>query len=495
MRSTGPDSDEREHRAAADPGSLKCRPEPADDIIVRPAAPPVDGRHWLTSKPLTWNDLSGQVVIVVFWSHGCQASLLRVRQIESLVATTDFGLTALAVHTPRFAYEEELASLRSVVTQHRIGLPVVHDPDYVTWNRYQPEGWPATVVVDATGRVLGMQSGSDDVDLLAQCVALGLESITGVSRSGQSRRVAPLPLPGAIVAFPTAVDARPSGELVVADAGHDRLLLFELSPDRRRAEAVAEINGIAQPNSVAADGSDGIYVSEQARGAVSYLDLAARTRQRLTADLAAPTSLVIDSDGSLVMADGGGEQLYRLIYNGPDDLTLGLIAGTGRTGCHDGDAAEAELAQPTGLTRTGAGLVFCDAASSNLRLLTDTGRVATITGNGFFQWGLVDGPAHKAMLQRPSDTASMADGSVVVVDTGNNRLRRLANRRIRTMGLQGLNRPMAACALPDGGLVVADTGNHRLVVVEPALQRAWPLELVGVPDPLEVVAATSAPTP
>ena len=464
-------------------------------MIVRPAAPPVDGRNWLTSAPLTWEELSGQVVIVVFWSHGCEASLLRVRQIESLVANTDFGLTAIAVHTPRFTYEEELEPLRSVVTQYRIGLPVVHDPDYVTWNRYQPEGWPATVVVGADGRVLGMQSGSGDVDLLAQSVALGLESITGVSRSGRSRRVNPLPMPGTELAFPTAVAVRPGGELVVADAGHDRLLLFELDGARRRAEAVAEINGIALPNAVVADDGDGIYVSEQARGSVSYLDLAARTRQRLTSDLIAPTSLVMDADGSVVLADGGGEQLYRLIRNGPEDLALGLIAGTGRTGCEDGDAAEAELAQPTGLARSEAGLVFCDAASSNLRLLTDNGRVATVTGNGFFQWGLVDGPAHKAMLQRPSDLAVLDDGSIVVVDTGNNRLRRLANRRIRTLGLNGLNRPMAVAALPGGGVVVADTGNHRLVVVEPDLQRAWPLELVGVPDPLDVLANPPSPSP
>ena len=92
---------------------------------------------------------------------------------------------------------------------------------------------------------------------------------------------------------------------------------------------------------------------------------------------------------------------------------MGLIAGSGVTGSHDGSAADAHLAQPTGLARTEVGLVFCDAAASNIRLLTDSGKVATITGNGFFDWGLVDGPAHKAKLQRPSDLTVLDDGSTV----------------------------------------------------------------------------------
>jgi glucose/arabinose dehydrogenase len=118
--------------------------------------------------------------------------------------------------------------------------------------------------------------------------------------------------------------------------------------------------------------------------------------------------------------------------------------------------------------------------------------VTTITGNGFFEWGLVDGPAHKAMLQRPSDLAVLDDGSIIVVDTGNDRLRRLANRRIRTLGLAGLSRPAGVCTLPGGRLLVADTGNNRLVVVDTDLQTAWPLALQGVLPPRDL-AELAAP--
>ena len=109
--------------------------------------------------------------------------------------------------------------------------------------------------------------------------------------------------------------------------------------------------------------------------------------------------------------------------------------------------------------------------------------MATITGSGLFTWGLTDGPAHKARLQRPSDLAVLADGSIAVADTGNHRIRRLANRRLRTLGPVGFDRPSGICALPTGQLVVADTGNHRLVVVDADFQTSWTLELEGVLPP------------
>jgi len=438
---------------------------------------------------------------VVFWSFGCEASLLRVHQVQSLVDATGDDVVAIAVHTPRFPYEEPLAAIRSAVTQHQIKIPVVHDTKYLTWNRYNPEGWPATIVVDPRGRVLGTQAGAGDIGVIMNSVTLGLETtaaIHGQRKAMHSAPVsAPLPLPAGDLAFPTSVSVRADGALVIADSGHDRLLIVEPNSAMTGAVAIAEIDGFDQPNSVVCDDADGIFVSERAAGSVSYLDLSNKRRQLLTDDLLAPTGLMIDRDGSLVVSDSGADKLYRIIDGGNDSVVMGLIAGSGHTGSRDGGAGQAELGQPTGLARTEVGIVFCDSASSNIRLLTDSGKVATITGNGFFEWGLVDGPAHKAMLQRPSDLAVLDDGSIIIVDTGNNRLRRLTNRRIRTLGLAGLNRPSGICPLASGHLIIADTGNNRLVVTDPDMQTAWPLDLHGVLPPPGIEtsgAGVSSPT-
>ena len=193
-----------------------------------------------------------------------------------------------------------------------------------------------------------------------------------------------------------------TGELVVADYGNDRLIAFQLSNDLRRAIAITELGGFDRPyGGLRRPRGRGLRDRTGGRRhqppGPSGQD-AANPRRRFSSP---PTELCLDNDDSIVIADSGAEQLYRLIDEGPHAVAMGLIAGCGATGSRDGSAADAELAQPAGVARTEVGLVFCDAASSNIRLLTDSGKVATITGNGFFDWGLVDGPAHKAMLQRP----------------------------------------------------------------------------------------------
>ncbi len=464
-----------------------------------PVAPPVDGQEWLTSPPLPWENLRGRVVIVVFWSFGCEASLLRMRQMQDLESGAGPGVVLVGVHTPRFPFEESVEEVRAAMAQHGIDAYCVHDPAYTTWNRYNPGGWPATVVIDGKGKALGAMDGTDGLDTVMQSVGLGLQQAHNMFEIGHEPPalppITPMAIPALDLAFPESVTVRASGELVVADSAHNRLLLFELDERVQTATATAEIDGFDHPSAVVADDGGGIYVAEQRSGAISFLDLVARHRRLLADDFVRPTGLAIDIDGSLVVADGGRDKLYRMIKHNTEAVTTGLIAGSGNSGSADGDAAVADLAQPAGIARTEAGLVFCDTASSNVRLLTDRGRVATITGNGFFEWGLVDGPAHKAMLQRPTALTVLDDGSIVIVDTGNSRLRRLAKRRIRTLGLAGLNRPAGICRLDSGHVLVADTGNHRIVVVDPDLHNAWPLELSGVLPPRtpeELAAAQGA---
>ncbi len=461
---------------------------------MSPFAPPVDGQAWLNCDPIDWESLRGRAVLVVFWSFACEASLLRLRQVEQIVADAGPDVVGIAVHTPRFPFEEERDAVTSAVAEHQLSLPVVHDPEFLTWNLYNPAGWPATVVVDAEGRALGTQAGTDSPEVLADSLALARAEATSSGPADVLDDIvgAPQTLPSEGLAFPRSVTTRANGEVVVADSANGRVLIFEAGADPRRMTAIAEIDGFDYPTGLAADGEDGIYLCEPALGRVSLLDLKTRSRRLLADNLVSPTSVAIDIDDSIVVADTGAEKLYRLVLSGSHAVTMGLIAGSGRTGTDEGNAGDAALAQPMGLARTEVGIVFCDAASSNVRMLTDAGKVATITGNGLYDWGLVDGPAHEALLQRPSGLAVLDDGSLIIVDTGNNRLRRLARRRIRTLGLAGLDRPGGLCVLPSGQLVVADTGNHRLVLVDSDLQQAWPISLSGVLPPRRADAMSDA---
>ena len=100
-----------------------------------PVAPPVEGREWLVPDSLSPTDLDGRVVVIAFWSFGCEASLRSLERLQAMSAGWRDRVTVLAVHTPRFPYEDDDAKLRQAIVRHRIDLPVVSDPEYLTWNR------------------------------------------------------------------------------------------------------------------------------------------------------------------------------------------------------------------------------------------------------------------------------------------------------------------------------------------------------------------------
>lgn len=464
-----------------------------------PIAPPVEGQDWLSTPPVDWKDLRGQVVVVLFWSSGCEASLLAVRRLTEMADHWPEAVTVLAVHTPRFPYEDDVNVLKAAIERHRIVLPVIHDPHYVTWNRYNPGAWPAVAVVDAKGRVVGINAGTAETELIDEVVATELSKLGRDRRTKPSANKAQVKVhnlddssgadttdrsepsndpaqPDSTLLFPSGVATTPSGMVVIADSGNDRLLIGELDSDMRTLRPEIELTDVDHPTAVTCGSDSVIYLVEQGTGSVLQIDLDHGTLDVLSDDeLAAPTAVLVDGDRSVVVADAGHDQLLRIAGGSDGDLIIGAIAGTGASGTSDGRAPRAELAQPVAMARTASGIAFCDAASSNVRLLTNEGRVLTITGNDFFDWGLVDGPAHRARLQRPGGLCATDDGTLLIADTGNNRIRALENRRVRTLGISGLNQPSAMATTASGHILIADTGNHRLVVADPAMRTAWPL--------------------
>lgn len=481
--------------------------------LVTPVAPPVEGRRWLAPEPFSPRSVEGRPVIVTFWSFGCEASIRAVELLGGLAGSWADQVAVLAVHTPRFPYEDDERRLRQAIARHRIRVPVVHDPDYLTWNRYNPTGWPATAVVDRRGRVVGMAGGIEGFETVTEVVATELsrpsgrrdrdrrDADRGRGRAGSGTRhrstlAASMPDPaehvltkpitwiddieslrdGTTLWFPSALNIGPSGQLAVADSGNDRLLIGSLDADLRTFRPEVEITDVDDPTALVFGSDSLLYAIERGTDSVLQIDLSAGTVDVVADDeLVIPTALIVDDDGSLVVADAGLDQLLRIVGGSSNDILIGPIAGRGVTGCRDGAAEVAELAQPVALARTEAGIAFCDAASSNVRLLTDQGVVRTVTGNEFFDFGLVDGPAHRARLQRPGGLARLADGALAVADTGNDRVRVLRDRRITTLGLAGLDQPAGLVGLASGHLLVADTGNHRLVVADPEGRSGWPL--------------------
>jgi NHL repeat len=179
-------------------------------------------------------------------------------------------------------------------------------------------------------------------------------------------------------------------------------------------------------------------------------------------------------DGSLLVADAGNHRIRRIAADG----TISTVAGTSPGLAGDGGpAVAAQLNDPRGVTATAdGGYLIADAGNHRLRKVDAAGVITTVGGTGA-GFGGDGGFATDAQLARPSDVAEISNGGIILVDTANNRLRRITPLgAIFTIagGAAGLggdggrasaglfNTPNALQFAPGGGVLVGDTANHRI---------------------------------
>ena len=112
------------------------------------------------------------------------------------------------------------------------------------------------------------------------------------------------------------------------------------------------------------------------------------------------------------------------------------------------------------------------------------GDIFTLAGTGASAFGGDGGPATSAGLRQPTAVAWLADGSALVADYGNHRIRRISpSGRITTVAGTGtagysgdggaatdarLSWPLDVEPMADGGFLIADLGNKRVRRVSPA---------------------------
>ena len=139
-----------------------------------------------------------------------------------------------------------------------------------------------------------------------------------------------------------------------------------------------------------------------------------------------PYGMVIGPDGALYFCDLDNQRIRRLDLN-----TKGLttIAGSGDRGYRGdgGPASEASLNMPHELVfdRSGA-LYFAERDNHVIRKVDrKTGIISTAAGTGAPGFSGDGGPAAKAQLRQPHSIIRDKDGSLLICDIGNRRIRRL----------------------------------------------------------------------
>lgn len=458
-------------------------------------APELDGAlTWLNvAEPLTMKGLRGSVVILDFWTYCC-VNCMHVLPVLRAVEERFRGepVVVIGVHSGKFTAEQDPARIREAVGRYEVEHPVVVDDDMSLWSRYAIRSWPTLVVVRPDGTLAAVAPGETDFATLSTFIQHELDAAR--DKGHLTEAAPPVVPPRALhepLCYPGKIEVLSDGRLVVSDSGHHRLLV--LSADGEVLHTVGSgLRGLADgplaeaafddPQGVAEHGGL-LYVADTRNHALRCVDLArglvstvagtgelgtgapvGRVPAREVA-LRSPWDVLADGD-TLYVAMAGNHQLCRFF---PADGSLDVYAGTGVEALLDGPVARSAWAQPSGLARAGRTLYVADSETSAVRAVDlDSGVARTLIGEGLFDFGDEDGTTDGARLQHPLDVAALPDGSLLIADTYNGKLKRVASdrpgARVTTV-LSELAEPGGIAVAADGAWLVADTNAHRVLRV------------------------------
>jgi thiol-disulfide isomerase/thioredoxin len=506
---------------------------------VRVRAPELVGRAWLNTggRDLTLRELRGKIVLLDFWTFCCVNCLHVLDELRPLEKKFADVLVTIGVHSPKFVHEADAAALAGAVERYGVHHPVLDDPDLTTWKQYAVRAWPTLVVVDPEGYVVAQLSGEGHAHSLDTLVGelITTHEAKGTLHRGDGPYVAP-PAPDTQLRFPGKVLPLPGGTLLVSDTRHHSLV--ELAADgetvlRRIGSGerglldggpagarFSEPQGLCLlPTEVASWVGYDVVVADTVNHALRGVRLddgqvttiAGTGKQWMPGDpeplesdplvpLSSPWDVVWSpAVHEVVVAMAGIHQLWRF---DPVTPALSIWAGTRNEGLLDGPLEEAWFAQPSGLAvGLDGSLWLADSETSALRRVTASG-VETVVGQGLFDFGHVDGPGTKALLQHALGVAVLPDGSVAVADTYNGAVRRYdqATGEMSTLAT-GFEEPSDVVVV-DGDLVVVESTAHRLtrirlptdaLVVDGVAQRTQRPFTELAPGDVELVVEFAAP--
>lgn len=293
------------------------------------------------------------------------------------------------------------------------------------------------------------------------------------------------PATGAQLMAPRDIAINGDGELVIAD-GSNRLRTVTPAGIIDTTLGNGSLSEVGRPWGLHYDPAVGLVFAEPGNHRVRRINLAGGVRNVAVAigvgdrgpaldALFRARGLTEDADGSIFLAEYEGHRVRRIA---PDGM-VSTVTGRGVPG-FDGDAQPANLALlffPTDVATDAEGRVYvADSLNFRVRRTALGGDIETVAGGNRGYSG-DDEPADGSLIDIVTGIAIAPDGSYLLADSGNHRIRHVGTDGIITTaagtgeaGFSGdggtavfarITSPTSVRYTNDGGFVFAD-GTHRV---------------------------------
>jgi sugar lactone lactonase YvrE len=169
-------------------------------------------------------------------------------------------------------------------------------------------------------------------------------------------------------------------------------------------------------------------------GTVWRVDTSDHTATVVVRDVGRPRGLAALPDGRIVMSD----DLHHVvqILNPATGVITPLAGAMDQAGFADGTGVNARFSTPWGVAVQSDGtIVLADFGNQRIRHLTVTGSVTTMAGTG--NAAFADGTMQQAEFNNPEGISIAPNGDIYVTDTGNFRVRKISGNAVTTFAGNG----------------------------------------------------------
>jgi sugar lactone lactonase YvrE len=242
-------------------------------------------------------------------------------------------------------------------------------------------------------------------------------------------------------ANPVNVAYGPDGKIYVADFDNGKVRVVD---GTGTSSTVVAQQGFARPFGLAFSGTT-LYATTDANGSGQHtpaksgslwkIDVSAGVATELADSIGMPRNIGVLANGLLVVSDYENHVIET--FN-PTTKQLVVLAGIfGTAGSVNACGTMAGLNTPYGLAvRSDGKVVFVEQGNNDVRVIDPTtGCVTAFAGTG--QAGFADGALATAQLSAPESIAIDGAGNLFIADSGNYRVREIANGMISTVAGNG----------------------------------------------------------